>query len=44
MLTCPLWLLFRAPLVLLVLLASPDQEEDLDPRALRVLLDREVLL
>lgn len=27
-----------APLVLLELLASPDQEEDLDPRALRVLL------
>lgn len=28
----------------LELLASPDQEQDLDPRALRVLLDREVLL
>lgn len=38
MLTCVPWLLFRAPLVLLELLASPDQEEDLDPRALRVLL------
>lgn len=33
-----------APLVLLELLDSPDQEEDLDPRALRVLLDREVSL
>lgn len=29
------------PLVFLELLASPDQEEDLDPRALRVQLDRE---
>lgn len=29
---------------MLELLASPDQEEDLDPRALRVLLDREVLV
>lgn len=42
MLTCPSWLLFRAPLVLLELLASPDQEEDPDHRALRVPLDREV--
>lgn len=33
-----------APLVLLELLASLDQEEDLDLRALRVLLDREVFL
>lgn len=33
-----------ASLVWLELLASLDQEEDLDPRALRVLLDREVLL
>lgn len=44
MLTCMTWLLCRAPLVCLELLASLDQEEDLDPRALRVLLDREVLL
>jgi len=36
--------LFRAPLVFLELLASPDQEEDLDPRALRVQLDREASL
>lgn len=33
-----------APLVFLELLASPDQEEDLDPRALRVQLDREASL
>lgn len=33
-----------APLVLLELLASLDQEEDLDPRALRVLLDLEAWL
>lgn len=32
------------PLVLLELLASPDQEEDLDLRALRDPLDREALL
>lgn len=32
------------PLVFLELLASPDQEEDLDPRAHRVLLDKEALL
>lgn len=44
MLTCSSWLLIRVLLVLLELLASPDQEEDLDPRALRVLLDREALL
>lgn len=44
MLTCLSWLLFRAHLVLLELLASPDQEEDPDPRVLRVLLDQEVLL
>lgn len=33
MLTCLYWLSFRVPLVLLELLASPDQEEDLDPLA-----------
>lgn len=33
-----------APLVLLELLASLDQEEDLDLRAPRDLLDREALL
>lgn len=33
-----------APLVLLAVLASPDQEEDPDPRALRVLLDLEACL
>lgn len=41
MLTFLSCLSFRAPLVLLELLVSPDQEEDLDPRALRVLLDLE---
>ena len=39
-----LWLSFRAPLVLLELLASLDLEEDLDPRAPRVLLDLEAWL
>lgn len=37
-------MLFRVPLVLLELLASPDQEEDLDPKDLRVLLDPEACL
>lgn len=36
--------LFRVLLVLLELLASPDLEEDLDLRALRVLQDKEALL
>lgn len=36
--------LFRVPPVLLELLASPDQEVDLDPRDPRVLLDKEALL
>lgn len=44
MLTDPSSLLCRVPQVLLELLASPDQEVDLDPRALRVLLDREAFL
>lgn len=43
MLICP-WLLFREPLVLLELLDSPDQEEDLDLRDLRVPLDQEAFL
>lgn len=37
-------LLSRVLLVLLELLVSLDLEEDLDLRALRVLLDREALL
>lgn len=36
--------LFRVLLVLLELLVSLDQEEDLDPRALRVPLDKEACL
>lgn len=35
---------FRVLLVLLELLDSPDQEEALDPRALRVQLDLEAWL
>lgn len=44
MLKYPSCLLFRVLLVLLEPPASPDQEEDPDPRAPRDLLDREVLL
>lgn len=44
MLKYPSCLLFRVLLVLLEPPASPDQEEDPDPRAPRELLDREVLL
>lgn len=44
MLTCLSFLAIRAPLVLLELLVSLDQEEDLDLRALRVLLDLEACL
>lgn len=42
--TVSLCLLFRVPLVLPELLASPDQEEDPDPRDPREPLDREVSL
>lgn len=44
MLTCLSWMLLRVPPVLLELLVSPDQEEDLDPRAPRVLLVLEAFL
>lgn len=44
MLKYPSCLLFRVLLVLLEPPASPDQEEDLDPKVPRDLLDREVLL
>lgn len=44
MLKSPSCLLFRVLLVFLEPPASPDQEEDPDPKAPRELLDREVLL